>query len=380
MPKATSKTTVSAIPVSAPAPVPASEKFFEETIRKMIQDEGKTRDKYFEFAQTQIEKDREYFKFLFKSAVGFLFVLVGFGIYFQYATAGDMKAGLKAEAEAAIKQEVEKAHKEIISRIDAEFDNVNMAELITTAAKERAEKGIDDVVRSEITAQVEKGVLERQTDIQRTVETQAKEAVKTLEPALHATAETEVKESLKAIEPALQETADKAVQEQVKTAVEPVRTQISGFEDVLRMGNMIILARNDDRASFDYLVQVAEGNKTESGNDELKKLADSAVSAIVGEKVFGLSLHDFKEEKTTDDLKKLMTSKLALERQTSIERYPSDDKSILPTLVSMIETDPSVSVLYAATERFNFLTKQSFKFWKPKELLDYWDKNKATFK
>jgi hypothetical protein len=51
----------------------------------------------------------------------------------------------------------------------------------------------------------------------------------------------------------------------------------------------------------------------------------------------------------------------------------------MPILVSMIKSDPSVSVLHAAVARFNDLTKQSFDFWKTKDILDWWEKNKDSY-
>jgi hypothetical protein len=127
-------------------------------------------------------------------------------------------------------------------------------------------------------------------------------------------------------------------------------------------------------------MQVALGSKPESPNSELRKIADSTVPAIIKENLSGLHLQrNFKEKQTTDSLKKFMASQNSLEREAAIDNYPQDDKSILPILIQMIPSEPSIAVLYKAVARFNSLTGQSFGFWQTKEIVEWWDKNRASY-
>ena len=74
-----------------------------------------------------------------------------------------------------------------------------------------------------------------------------------------------------------------------------------------------------------------------------------------------------------------MLSQNNLEREAALDNYPQDDKSILPVLVQLIGSDPSISVLFKAAQRFNKLTGQNFEFWKTKEFVDWWERNRGSF-
>ena len=152
------------------------------------------------------------------------------------------------------------------------------------------------------------------------------------------------------------------------------------YGDFIRMGNLATLARSDDRQAFDYLIAVALGNKPESANPELRKLSDSTAAAVISEMDNGLILtQTFKVPHTLEAMKKLMLDPGSTTRQAAIDGYPQEDKTILPILIQMITSDPSIAVLHKAAVRFNSLTKQQFEFWKTKDILEWWDKNRASF-
>ena len=95
------------------------------------------------------------------------------------------------------------------------------------------------------------------------------------------------------------------------------------------------------------------GNAPESKNVELVKLADSTVSSIVVEGESGLYLkRSFNQPQTAEAMKKFLISTLINERQAALDNYPEGDRAILPTVVLLIRTDPSLRVLIAATKRF----------------------------
>jgi hypothetical protein len=128
------------------------------------------------------------------------------------------------------------------------------------------------------------------------------------------------------------------------------------------------------------LIQVALGAKPESANPELRNLADSTAGAIILDTETGLHLNmSFKEKKTSEQVKGFLTSASSGEREAALDSYPQEDKSLLPTLIQMIRSDASIGVLYRAATRFNSLTKQSFEFWKATDILEWWDKNRASF-
>ncbi len=152
------------------------------------------------------------------------------------------------------------------------------------------------------------------------------------------------------------------------------------YADYIRMGNLATLARSNDRHAFDYLVQVALGNKPESATAELRRLADATAAAVItGNNSLLYFSRGFKEKQTPDAMKKFMSSTLSQEREAALDNYPQDDKSILPILVQIIKDDPNLTVLCKALVRFNGLTKQQFEFWKTQEILDWWYKNQKSF-
>jgi hypothetical protein len=125
--------------------------------------------------------------------------------------------------------------------------------------------------------------------------------------------------------------------------------------------------------AFDALFAIANGRSKESTNVELRHLADSTVGSIISSKLSGMRMfRQFKQPQTPATLKQLLKSQSPWDREAALDNYPPDDRSVLPILVEMIRTDPSIDVVERAVEHFNALTKQSFQFFQTQELLEWW--------
>jgi hypothetical protein len=363
-------------------------------IGKVVRDELDRQNKYLEFAQGQIEKDRSFYKHLYAFAGAFLAFMVTVAGIFSYTSVTQMRTDMKAsvdaelvalraqagatssEAQATVKGELANVRTEVQKRIDTEFRSENIASLVANAARERTEKELSGIIRSETAVQVAKGIRDQGPVITKAVQDQTKEAVRALEPTIKATVDTAVK----ALEPTIRTSVDKATADQVKASVIPIQAQLANYADVIRRGNLATLARSDDRAAFDYLIQVALGAKPESANPDLRKLADSTAGAIISDAESGLSFgRSFKEKQSPDAMKKFMVSSDFRERAAALDSYPQDDNSILPILIQIITSDSNISVVHKAVIRFNGLTKQSFEFWKTNDILEWWGKNRASF-
>jgi hypothetical protein len=348
-------------------------------VGKVVREELDRQNKYLDFAQGQIEKDRSFYKRLYTFAGAFLAFMVAVAGIFSYTSVTQMRTDMKAsvdaelvalraqagatssEAQATVKGELANVRTEVQKRIDTEFQSDNIATLVASAAKERTEKELSGIIRSETSVQVAKGIRDQGPVITKAVEDQTKEAVKALEPTIKASVE-------------------KATQDQVRTSVAPIQGQMANYGDSIRMGNLTTLARGDDRQALDYLIAVDSGNKPESANPDLRRLAGSTAEAIILETESGLSIaRSFKEKQTPDAMKKFMASTSPLERQAALDNYRQDDKSILPILIQMIASDGSIAVLHKAVVRFNTLTKQSFEFSRTTDILEWWAKNRASF-
>jgi hypothetical protein len=264
------------------------------------------------------------------------------------------------EAKTKTTQELENVRVEVKKEIDKEFQSDNIAALVRNAAKERTEQELQQIIRSEVSAQVAKGIEERGPEIRTIIEDQTKVAVKALEPSMRSLVE-------------------KATQDQVKEAVDPVRDQIKSYGEFIQIGNLSTLARGDDRKAFEYLVRVAIGDEPSVTNTDLRRVAEATVTAVIAEKTSSVHFsRHFKEKQTPEAMKKFMTSANPFERETALDEYPDNDKSILPTLIEIIKSDDNLSVLYQAVQRFNHLTGQSFDFWRTHEILEWWDKNRIS--
>ena len=337
-------------------------------IRRLIREELDRNNAYLTFVQTQIDKDRAFYKHLFRLTGSLISVLVIVAGVFHYNSVTQMRADMKAAVDAAITEakttvttELANVRTEVQKRVDTEFKSENIIALVKDVAKGKTEKELESIIRSETSAQVRKGIEAQSPVIRKTVEDQTRRAVDALQPSIGTA-------------------VGKATEAQVKKAVIPIENQMSGYGQMIRIGNLATLARNDDRRAFDYLMQVALGKMPESTNADIRKLADSTVTAVITEKTSGLQLAtQFKEKQTPEAMKKFMLSSIRDERQAALDNYPQEDKSILPLLVQLIQKDDSISVANKAVRRFNSLTKQSFNFWDTKLILDWWQKNRHSY-
>jgi hypothetical protein len=356
-------------------------------ISHVIQQELDRSNKYLEFAQGQITKDREFYKHLYSYAFAFIAFMVLVAGLFQYSNVSQMRNDMKAsvdaqidkskaeieairaqattanlEAQATVARELANVRTEVQKRIDTEFQNDNITKLVEAAAKSKTEKEFAGIVQAETLKQVAQAITAQQPFIRKAVEDQTTKAVKDLEPTIRSS-------------------VNQATEDQVNKSIVPIKRQMRDYADSLSIGNMTIIARNDDRQAFDYLQQVAIGNKPESANLELRTLAESTVSAINAD--LTKSSHEgvtFPDKKTPEALRKLMSSSETIERREAVGSYPVQDHSVLPLLVQLIRNDPSIKVLSDAMWKFDEMTKQTFSFDEVRSLLDWWEKNQKDVK
>jgi len=344
-------------------------------VAKLIREELDRNNKYMEFAQSQIEKDRSFYKFLV-SAVGLAFVVAG---YFATTSVNQMRSDAKtsvdtevqrdkaevaafnAEAQATVQKELSNVRIEVQKRLDTEFQSDNIKEQIAVAARDRTAKELTGIIRSETSAQVAVGIKDQQPFIKTTVEDAARGAVKALQSTIDAL-------------------VSKATETQVSKTVTPIQAQMATYADYIRVGTLATLANGDDRHAFDTLLQIATGQSKDSSNPEFAHLANSTLATIISAKESGFRLtRQFNQKQTNDSLKQIMRNPSPWDREAALDNYPPDDRSILPLLVEMIRNDDSIDVLVRAVQHFDALTKQSFRFIQVKELLDWWTINQKSF-
>lgn len=344
-------------------------------IGTVVREELDRQNKYLEFAQGQIEKDRGFYKHLYTFAGAFLAFMVAVAGYFSYTSVNQMRSEMKAsvdaelvalraqaaatssEAKATVDSELANVRVEVQKRIDTEFKSDNIAALVATAAKERTDKELNVIIRSEAATQVAKGIQEQGPVIKKHVEDQTREAVKALQPTISSIITTEL-------------------QTQVSKSVAPVAAQMKAYQN---LNTLSALAKSDDRKAFDQLIAVS----TNSGDDEeVRTIARATVQDILRQKtnILRRMSVQFRQPQTPEVMKQLLrVSKDKNERLAAIDNFPATDMSILPFLVDIIRSDDDLEVVATAFVVFDVRTKQEFQLPDYSGLLSWWASNHASF-
>jgi hypothetical protein len=357
--------------VSAAQPLNASSTPTSDTavIGKLVREELDRNNKYLEFAQGQIEKDRSFYKHLYTYAIAFIGCLIVVAGFFSYNSVNQMRTDMKtlvdaelATLRATINQELANVRTEVQKRIDTEFRSDNIARLIASAAKERTDNELTGIIRSETSAQVAKGIQEQGPAIQKIVEDQTREAVKTLQPIISRIVTDEL-------------------EAQVKKSVTPVEAKMKVYEELVTTQRLSALAKNGDRKSFDQLLAIGLMGVT-SLSEETKMLAQTTVRDIIRQKhnILRRMKVDFKEKQSPEAMKIILKNSPHIDdRLAAIDNFPQDDVSILPLLIETIQSDNDLEVVWTAFRLFNSMTKQSFEFPNYGQVFEWWNKNRATF-
>src|ERR1035441_4418916 len=130
-------------------------------IGKLIHDEIDRNNKYLEFAQGQISKDREFYKHLYTYATAFVAFIILVAGALGYSSLNQMRTDMKAavdaqmlrsqmQIEGSVQQELANVRTEVQKRIDAEFKSDNIAALGRSVAKERIETEATGIIRVEV--------------------------------------------------------------------------------------------------------------------------------------------------------------------------------------------------------------------------------------
>jgi hypothetical protein len=199
------------------------------TIGKIVREELDRQKQYLDFAQTQIEKDRGFYKYLYTIAGAFLAFMVAVAGFFSYSNVSQMRSDMKAsvdaelvalraqsvatsqEAHSTVTRELDNVRTEVEKRIQTEFRSDNIQKLISNAARDRTNNELTEIIRDETAKQVAEAILEQSPAIRKNVEDQTRVAVKELQPIIdgivHAELEHQVKKSVAPVESEMQKMA-----------------------------------------------------------------------------------------------------------------------------------------------------------------------------
>jgi hypothetical protein len=355
-----------------------------EGITKLIQEQSERDRKWLEFAQSQGKSDREYFKHIFDRTYLFIGVLVAvvgvagtiLGVRSIQQIRDEAKLTVDgevakvqtelqrmktevdesaADAKRKVQQQLDSAQGEVRRRIDAEFRTEQITSLVRTVAKERTEKELNGVIRTEVVS----GIQQQAGAIQKTVESETKKAVKELEPTIATIVRRET-------------------EGQVNKAVDPVRVQMKSYGDTITFTTLATLAKNGDRKAFDTL----NNRQIYANMPDMLPLGETIVTDIVRQYENVLRMgRQFNGPVTPDEMKNLLEHSPDVNaRLTSLDKFPEGDHSIVPVLIRVIENDSNLGVVYTAFRVLNRETKQKFTFPNYGPVFQWWNESKDTWK
>jgi hypothetical protein len=330
-----------------------------DEVRKAIREETDKSNSYLELTQ----KIHGFYKLMLTTTGIFIAAIVFVALYFSHKSVNEMLDEIKGRAQSTIQTELDNVRAEVQKRVATEFQSPNIAATVRDVAKDKTEKELQGIIRSESSIQVEKAIENERPFIKETVLNGTRKAVKELEPTINSSVQ-------------------KATEDQVHKSVLPIESKMDTYGDIIRLGTLATLAKSDDRRSFDILVVIASGKAKESKNPELQKIANSTITAVIREVKHLMAFSDYLPgPETPDSVKKILQSTNALHRRTALEHVGVfNTKEALSILMEKIEHDDSVSVVAMATERLNLLTEEKFDFWKEQEILNWWKQNQARFR
>jgi len=170
------------------------------------------------------------------------------------------------------------------------------------------------------------------------------------------------------------------VTEKIQKALNPLQEQVSSLSGTAKIARLALLAQGDDRVSFDYLRDIAFGNKPESNDASLKDTASATIYAIITTKTSVLAFpRQFKEKKTHQEIMSLLEDKNPMNREGALNALTVNDKSALSALVVVIKNDSSLNNLNRALNMFNAMTGQKFDLVFYPDALNWWNENKENF-
>lgn len=131
---------------------------------------------------------------------------------------------------------------------------------------------------------------------------------------------------------------------------------------------------SDDAGAFDALMALTVSDEPSSQTvlTALKSVIDAHDSS-------GLyMIRSFTPPLPPEEVLRALDNPSSNYRQAAVDTLNLQSE-LLPKFVSMIVSDPSLNVRAAAQRKVNAFTKQTFRMLDKKSVVEWWEKNKASF-
>jgi hypothetical protein len=274
--------------------------------------------------------------------------------FLGFASVRDLKQTIQAEARRQTQTEITRMQGEIRTRLDEQFQTPALQKMVKEAAKESTKAAAEPLIKSEVATQVGSRVDAEKPAIAAAVTQQSQIAVKQMGSQL---------DSL----------VKKSVDVKVSTDVDPVIQKIKDEGDF----QLLITRMNaDDAQAFDALSHLPP-----SMDPTQRNVAFAALRTVIAANNSGMfTSRQFNSPQSDDQLVAYLSNFDSYSRQAALDALsPKKNLSLLPKIVEMMMSDPSINVRCSAFRAFNTWTGQSFQCLDSVNTLSWWTANKQKF-
>ena len=261
--------------------------------------------------------------------VGILILIAG---WMGFRSIGDLKSTLESEAQQSTQAEIARMQTEIRTRLSEQFQTPALQQAVKDAAVEATKTAADPLIKSEVASQVKARI-----DAER--------------PTIEA-----------------------AVTQQTRTALSPI---IQRVKDEADLQVLITRMNADDALAFDSLMKMST-----SGDPSQRAMIVSALRTVFSAHNSGMfTMRSFNSPQTDEQLMAHLSDADAWSREAAVDALQSKrNPALLPKLVEMMRSDPSINVRCAAYRVFDEQTVQAFQCLDPTDAaLAWWQNNKQKF-
>lgn len=288
-----------------------------------------------EFAARQVSESRQMFERFYKmtfSAIAIVAAVIITGFYWSVGKEyRDIEAKVQATVQKKTDEQIALLQNEVRARIESEFKADNLRRLIKDVAVEQTRTGLQDVIARVVTERVEARVKAEEPQIQNAVTEETKRAVAGLSP-----------------------TVSKEVEKQATLAEQRIQARIGHWEELIRAGNLSILARNGLGTAYDDLMKLA----VTSANPDIRAIAATTQNQTwleMNQPFY--TTRTFKIKQSKEQLLAHLGNSEVLARKAAIDELVGmQEKAIVPKLLDMAEHDPYIVVRQAAFHGLQQLT------------------------
>lgn len=318
-----------------PTPVPVSPSIDRETLTFLREEAAANRTTL----RDEAEANRKLLSDTLRIAAYPLAVIIAVAGFFGWKSLSDLRQSVQDEAKQQTQAEVLRMQEEIRTKLKAEFETPQLQKMVREAATAQTGAVLLPLIEKEVSANVSRSVAAQQPTIHSTIVSETHKAVDALKPDIDSIVNSRVND-----------TVDKSVDKQISTKVQPVLTQLQSSQ---QMADLVTRAQTGDGNAFDQMTALAMSPTTQA---DLKESMLRGALDILNQHNHLHAPLQWIEPHTDEQSLQHLHDPDARARQTVLDTLPLDVlRKHLDELLSMMMTDPDLTVREAGFVRFNQL-------------------------